>query len=145
MSPGRSSSGRAGAVAAGGRQFAAFFGVGLVAAVVHYGLLISLVEGYRLEPVRATLVGYVGGGLVSYLLNRRHTYTSDRPHWQAAWRFAAVALVGFGLTWGLMALLVRGMGAPYLPAQVATTAIVLVWSFLANKLWTFRDGPPLVP
>lgn len=135
--------GRSGPLQAAGRQFAAFFGVGLVAAVVHYGLLISLVEGYRLEPVRATLVGYVGGGIVSYLLNRRHTYGSDRPHLQAGWRFALVTLVGFGLTWGLMSLFVRVGGAPYLPAQVGTTAIVLFWSFLAHKLWTFRDEPPL--
>ncbi len=128
------------------RQFAAFFGVGLLAAIVHYGLLVSLVEGYRLDPVRATLVGYVGGGIVSYLLNRRHTYASARPHLEAVWRFVAVAAVGFALTWAAMAFLVRGIGAPYLPAQVATTGIVLVWSFLAHKLWTFRDGPPpIVP
>ena len=128
-----------------GRQFSAFFGVGIAAAIVHYGLLVSLVEGYRMEPVRATLVGYVGGGIVSYLLNRRHTYASDRPHREAGWRFALVALVGFGLTWAFMALLVRLLGAPYLPAQIVTTGIVLVWSFLAHKLWTFREPPALVP
>ncbi len=127
------------------RQVSAFFGVGIAAAIVHYGLLVSLVEGYRMEAVRATLVGYVGGGIVSYLLNRRHTYASDRPHREAGWRFALVALVGFGLTWACMALFVRVFGAPYLPAQVVTTALVLVWSFLAHKLWTFRDPPALVP
>lgn len=127
------------------RQLGAFFGVGLLAAVVHYGLLISLVEGYRIEPVRATLAGYVAGGLVSYLLNRRHTYVSDRPHREAGWRFGVVAAVGFALTWGLMALLVRVLGAPYLPAQILTTGIVLVWSFLAHKLWTFRERPAVVP
>lgn len=126
------------------RQFGTFFGVGLLAALVHYGLLVSLVEGYRLEPVRATLIGYAGGGIVSYLLNRRHTYASGRPHRQAAWRFAVVALVGFGLTWAFMALFVRALGAPYLPAQVVTTGIVLVWSFLAHKLWTFREEPPAI-
>ena len=61
------------------RQFTAFFGVGLVAAVVHYGLLIGLVEGAGFHPVSATLAGYVAGGLVSYGLNRRHTYGSERP------------------------------------------------------------------
>ncbi len=128
-----------------GRQFSAFFGVGIAAAIVHYGLLISLVEGYRMEPVRATLVGYVGGGIVSYLLNRSHTYASARPHREAGWRFALVALVGFGLTWAFMALLVRAFGIPYLPAQVVTTGIVLVWSFVAHKLWTFREPPAPIP
>ncbi len=119
------------------RQIVAFTGVGVIAAVVHYGLLIGLVEigGWRAVP--ATLVGYVGGGIVSYGLNRRHTYQSDRPHEEAGWRFALVAAVGFGLTYGAMHLLVERLHAPYLPAQIATTLVVLVWSFLAHKYWSF--------
>jgi len=119
------------------RQFTAFFGVGLVAALVHYGLLVGLVEAELLPPVPATLVGYIGGGVLSYRLNRRHTYASARPHGEAIWRFAAVAGVGFLLTYGAMHLLVERGQAPYLPAQILTTGIVLVWSFLAHKLWTF--------
>jgi putative flippase GtrA len=141
-----SAAGQAGARGGGRaapRQFAAFVAVGILAAVVHYGLLVSLVEGYRIDPVQATLAGYVAGGVLSYLLNRRLTYGSDRPHREAGWRFAAVALVGFGLTWGFMAVFVRVLGAPYLPAQVATTGLVLMWSFLAHKLWTFRSPPPV--
>lgn len=119
------------------RQIKAFFAVGIIAAVLHYGLLVGLVEGARWAAVPATLVGYVAGGIVSYLLNRRHTFTSVRAHHEAAWRFAAVAGVGFGLTWLAMRLLVENLCAPYLPAQLLTTAVVQVWSFAANKLWTF--------
>lgn len=120
-----------------GQQVAAFFGVGLLAAVAHYGLLIGLVEGGIAGPVPATLAGYVAGGLVSYNLNRRHTYGSRRSHAEAGWRFAAVAGVGFALTGVVMHALIR-LGLPYLPAQLATTGSVLLWSFLAHKLWTFR-------
>jgi putative flippase GtrA len=119
------------------RQFSAFFGVGLVAAVVHYGTLVAGVELLRLGPVPATLAGYVLGGVVSYVLNRRHTYESDRPHAEAGWRFALVAGVGFLLTWGFMHLFVERWGLPYLPMQIVTTGLVLVWSFVAHKLWTF--------
>lgn len=119
------------------RQFTAFFGVGLAAAVIHYGLLIGLVEGGALHPVPATLVGYVAGGAVSYVLNRRHTYASDRPHREATWRFAAVAFVGFLVTWLLMHAFTIWLGAPYLPAQIVTTGVVMLWSFVAHKIWTF--------
>ena len=119
------------------RQFTAFFGVGLAAAFVHYGLLIALVEGGGLHPVPATLAGYVGGGLISYALNRRHTYDSRRPHREATWRFALVALVGFLLTWLFMHAFTIWLGAPYLPAQLVTTGIVMLWSFLAHRAWTF--------
>jgi putative flippase GtrA len=122
------------------QQVVAFAGVGAVAAVVHYGALIGLVESGLATPVPATLAGYVAGGIVSYLLNRRHTYRSDRPHAEAGWRFAVVALVGFLLTGVFMHLFVTRWGAPYLPAQLVTTGIVLVWSFAAHKFWTFGTG-----
>lgn len=123
------------------RQFGTFFGVGLAAAVVHYGCLVALVETGSAGPVPATLAGYLAGGVVSYMLNRRLTYRSRRPHGEAGWRFALVALAGFLLTWAFMHLFVERLGAPYLPAQVATTGIVLVWSFVAHRLWTFAPPP----
>lgn len=115
---------------------------GLAAAVAHYGVLIGLVEGARWTPVPATLCGYVAGGIVSYALNRRLTFASRREHRDAIWRFAIVASVGFLLTGVLMALLVDGWRIPYLAAQMATTGCVLVWSFLAHKLWTFAEIAP---
>jgi len=123
------------------RQFATFSGVGLVAAVAHFGVLIALVEGTGMDAVRAALAGFAAGGMVSYVLNRRLTYRSDRPHREATWRFGAVAAVGFMLTWAFMAAFTRGLGAPYLPAQLVTTGIVLFWTFIANKLWTFSERP----
>ena len=125
------------------RQIKSFFGVGLAAAAVHYGTLVGLVEATGWSAVPATLAGYAAGGLVSYALNRRHTFATSRSHGAAGWRFALVALAGFGLTWGFMALFTQRLGAPYFPAQLATTGIVLAWSFAAHKLWTFRgDAVP---
>jgi putative flippase GtrA len=119
------------------RQLAAFSGVGAAAAVAHYGLLILLVEGGAMHPVPATLAGYVAGGLISYWLNRKHTYRSNRPHREATWRFAMVAFVGFLLTWFIMHALTVWLEGPYLPAQVVTTGVVMLWSFVAHKAWTF--------
>lgn len=122
------------------RQFASFTGVGIVAAIAHYGTLIALVESGRAGPVAGALAGYVAGGVVSYVFNRRHTYRSDRPHREATWRFALVAAVGFFITWGLMAVIAGHAGIPYLFAQVLTTGVVLLWSFVAHRLFTFRAG-----
>jgi putative flippase GtrA len=121
------------------RQFSMFVVVGVAAAVVHYGALIALVELAAVQPVPATLAGYVAGGIVSYILNRRHTYQSDRPHEEAGWRFAVVAGVGFILTSVCMYVLHDIAGLYYLFAQVLTTGVVLVWSFLAHRLWTFGE------
>jgi putative flippase GtrA len=122
------------------RQILAFGWIGVVAAFVHFGLLVGLVEGGLARPVPATLAGYVAGGIVSYLLNRRIAFASDRPHREATWRFATVAAIGFALTWTIMHGLVERLALPYFPAQIATTLIVMAWSFLAHKFWSF-GGP----
>ena len=121
------------------QQFSAFFGVGVAAAIAHYGALVGLVELGRVQPVPATLAGYITGGVISYWLNHRHTYESSRTHIEAGWRFVLVAGVGFLCTWGLMHVFVERLGWPYLPAQLLTTGIVLGWSFFAHKLFTFAD------
>jgi putative flippase GtrA len=120
------------------RQFSTFLVVGVIAAIVHYGTLVVLVEGLERDPVLATLIGYVLGSLTSYILNRRHTYKSDQPHAEVVWRFALVAFSGFVLTGCIMFLFTKLLSLPYLPSQIVTTGIVLFWHFLAHKLWTFR-------
>ncbi|SFF68248.1 GtrA-like protein [Methylobacterium sp. yr596] len=50
-----------------------------------------------------------------------------------------MAAVGFGLTWLIMAGLARGLGLPYLAAQVVATGVVVFWNFLGHRLWTFAD------
>ena len=122
-------------------QFSAFALVGIAAAVAHYGLLIGLVQAASWAPVPAALCGYVAGGLVSYGLSRAHVFETERSNLDAGWRVAAVAGVGFGLTWAFMHLLVDRFALPYLAAQIATTGVVMIWSFVAHKFWTFGERP----
>ena len=119
------------------RELAKYASVGVVATLAHYAILICLVEVAGWRAVPATLIGYVGGGVIAYALNRRHTFASDRPHREAGWRFGLVALVGFCVTYALMTLFVERMRAPYLPAQVVTTILAMFVTFALNKAWTF--------
>ena len=124
------------------REIKAFILIGILAAIAHYGMLVGLKEGMDWGAVPATLVGYLAGGVVSYILNRTHTFASQRDHSETIWRFTTVAGVGFCLTWAFMHLFVEGLGWHYLLSQVLTTGVVLVWSFLANKFWTFGAMAP---
>lgn len=123
------------------RQFGRFSLVGVLAAVGHYGTLVLAVEFGGLGAVPAALAGYLVGGVVSYLLNRRWTFASNRPHEAAAPRFALVAAVGFALTGLSMAILGDGLGLHYLLAQLVTTGLVMLWTFFANRSWTFETRP----
>lgn len=119
-------------------QFLRYALVGVAATIGHYGTLILLVESHAVDPVAASLAGFVVGGIVSYFLNRRFTFhASERSHAAAAPRFALIAGVAFGLTGVLMHVFTEWSGLHYLVAQLVTTGIVLVWTFLANRFWTF--------
>ncbi|MFO1189990.1 MAG: GtrA family protein [Alphaproteobacteria bacterium] len=118
-------------------QFATFSVVGVIAAVFHYGTLIGLREAFGVDPVVGSATGFVTGGIVSYLLNYHVTFGSKRSHAEAASLFIVVAAIGLAINTALMALLVNTVELQYLVAQIATTGIVLVWHFAANRLWTF--------
>ncbi|SEG04092.1 GtrA family protein [Bosea lathyri] len=121
------------------RQLVAYIFSGGVTAVAHYALLIGLVELGGVDPVPATLAGFVLGAVVSYTLNRWLTFDATHSHAQATWRFALIALGGFVLTGILMHLFVARAGLPYLPMQLVTTGIVMVFSFLGHKFFSFAD------
>ncbi len=119
------------------RQIASYASVGAGATLAHYAVLIALKEGGVMDAVPAALCGYVVGGFMSYVFNRRHTFASARAHGEAGWRFALVAALGFAITYALMTLLVTRWSAAYLVAQFATTVIVMFVTFFINRAWTF--------
>jgi putative flippase GtrA len=124
------------------REFARFFVVGVAAAVGHYGTLVAAVELGGASPVLAAMCGFLVGGSISYGLNRSWTFGSDRAHEAAVPRFAIVAFIGFLLTGAFMALLTGPLGLHYLLAQVTTTGLVMIWTFLGHRHWTFRASRP---
>ena len=120
-------------------QFALFSVVGVFSAIGHYGTLIALRELAGIEPVTASLAGYLVGGTISYVLNYRFTFRSTKEHREALTKFLAVAAVGFVLNGILMAAFTGPAGLHYLVAQVLTTLVILVWSYSSNRYWTFRE------
>ncbi len=120
-------------------QLISYGWIGVVTAVAHYAILIGLVEFGGIAPVRATLAGFIVGAGVSYMLNRRYTFTTERSHAEAGWRFLVIAGLGFCATWALMALFVDRLELPYLPMQVVTTVLVMAISFTGHKFWSFGE------
>jgi len=124
------------------RQLTTFFGVGVVSIIADYSTLVLLCEVFDVSAVIGALAGHIVGGIVNYLLNRAHTFATDRNHMQALWRFASVMAVGFSLTGLFMWIFADKLEIPYLVARVITTGIVFCWNFAAHKLWTFGEKAP---
>jgi putative flippase GtrA len=122
------------------RQFIQFAIVGCAAAVGHYGVLILLSEWVGVSPVPASGAGFTVGAAISYALNYQFVFQSDKDHAPTAAKFLAVAIVGLMLNSIIMALLTDRARLHYLPAQVTATVLVMVWSYLGNRCWTFATG-----
>ncbi len=121
------------------RQFITFFGVGVAATLTDWSTFFVLGRFFSVPNVYAALVAYCLGGMLSYTLNRAHTFQSERTHLEAGWRFAAVMVVGFALTGLFVWLFADRMGLAPMVARVLSTAIVFFWNYAAHKLWTFAE------
>jgi putative flippase GtrA len=111
--------------------------VGAAATAVQYALLALCVEAGAWPAWLASGFGAVIGAQIGYLGNRRFTF-AYRGGVGASWlKFQATAAVG-----ALLGMLVVGiavhLGWHYLAAQVAATLLVLLLTFVINRLWTFR-------
>ncbi len=116
--------------------------VGALATGVQYLILVVLVRWAGMWPPAASALGFLVSAVGNYLLNYHFTFASRQPHAPAAAKFLVLAAVGLTLNAVLMEVLVD-LGWHYLVAQVCVTAIVFLWNFIGNSLWTFRaySGP----
>lgn len=128
----------------GGRKhlsrFVRFTVVGGIATAIQYAILVLLVRGFGMAPTAASSIGFALSAVANYLLNYRFTFRSNRPHAPAAAKFGLLAGAGLLINAGIMHWLVAAR-VEYLLAQVCATAVVLVWNFIGNSVWTFGGGP----
>jgi putative flippase GtrA len=121
-------------------QFVRFTGVGIIGTAVHYLILILLVNVGGGGPILASGCGFVGGAFTNYFLNYRYTFHSGIPHLVGLPKFLTVASAGLVLNSLVMGVAISSANLHYLIAQVLATGVVLVWNFIGNRGWTFRDS-----
>lgn len=119
------------------RQFVTFAGVGAIATALHYMVLVTCASGFALDPVLSATLGYLAGAVISYWINYTVTFRSTRRHRDAIVRFGAVAVVGLIINTATVNFGISELSLHYFLAQVLATLIVLIWNFIANKIWTF--------
>lgn len=118
-------------------RFSRFLLAGAAATATTYLTLIVGVELLRLPAVPASAAGYALGILVNYAINYRFTFESSKKHSAVFPKFLFVMLVGMVANATMMAVGISVIGLHYLVAQLVAIAVVLSWSYTANRLWTF--------
>lgn len=118
-------------------QFSKFTLAGGVSTVLHYIVLVIIVDMMKGNPVYGSMIGYLFGGILNYYLNYKFTFESKKAHTSTASKFMVIMFVGFFLNGYLMTVFTSKIGLFYLVAQIFSTIVVLLWNFTANKFWTF--------
>jgi len=119
------------------RQFISFSIIGAVGTAAHFAVLIVSVQALSMSPVSGSLAGFITGAIINYLLNYYVTFKSTNRHLDSSLKFFTIAMIGLGLNTAIMYIMSQWLY--YLISQVIATAIVLIWNFLCNRFWTFRE------
>lgn len=129
------------------RRLIRFAAVGGVGTLIDFGGLI-LLKGIGLPTLMANTLSYSMGIVNNYALNRLWTFPDSRskPAMTQFAQFAMISLLGLAFN-NLLVLLLeaplgRLFGTPnsgYVFAKVFATVLVMLWNFVANRLWTFND------
>jgi putative flippase GtrA len=101
--------------------------------------MILLVEGFAVSPTPSSLVGFVVGAFINYVLNYRLTFQSTKGHQEAFVKFFLVAALGAILNTAIVYGAVNIAKFYYLLSQMIATATVVLGTFLGNRYWTFRE------
>lgn len=121
------------------RQFASFCVFGTVGTLAHYLVLVLGVE-LGGGPVVSSTLGFMVGALINYALSYYYIFRSNSSHQHTITKFFTVAMFGLGLNTLVLSSAIYGLRLHYLAGQVLATGIVVIWNFVGNRWWTFREA-----
>lgn len=122
------------------RQGLRFLLVGLLNTWVGFSVILALQYLMHLGPMQANVGGYLAGGTVSYLLNRRFTFHSVRSHRTALPRFMLAAGLCFMLNLFMLLFCGKGLRWPWWLAQALAVLTYNGSFFVLSRYYVF--APP---
>lgn len=120
-------------------SFFRFSLIGMAATLIHYAILLTLVETAGLGEVLSSSVGFACSSVFNYFANYHLNFRSRKAHRTAYPKFLAIALCGLGLNGVILDLGIDILHLHYLFAQILTTGVVLFWNFSGNYFWSFKE------
>jgi putative flippase GtrA len=121
------------------KQIIQFGIVGVTAALVHFTVVVSLVELYLLRPLIANIAAFLVAFNVSYLGHRNFTFRGTTTRHQVAIPRLFFTSCGlFAANEGLFYFFMNVTKLPYTAALLLVLFILPVVTFMINKLWVFR-------
>jgi putative flippase GtrA len=109
-----------------------------LAAVVDMSVLVLLVQFCRMHPAPAAVLAYLPGTVLQYVLCRYWVFPGTGEAGNSFGTFLLFALVGLGITWGIVEALSGYLGVPYIASKIVALGVAFTWNFLSRKWILFR-------
>lgn len=120
-------------------QFFRYAFVGGIAAVVDWAVLWGL-ESLGLHYLLSAVVSFFAGLATNFLLSKLLVFNGQKARVGNAGEFiayAAIGAVGLLMTLGIMYVFTEWLHLYFMLSKIIATVIVLVWNFLARKLFIY--------
>lgn len=118
-------------------QLIKYLGASIAGTLVHYIILIILVQWFTIAPLWASTSGAIAGALIIYLLNYFVTFQSTRGHIGASSRFFLIVAICTAVNGLVLNIALTQMNWPLPIAQVFATGVQFSVGFGIHRVWTF--------
>ena len=106
--------------------------------MVHFGVMIALVELFFVPPLIGSFAGFSSGTLVNYYLQYSWTFRSTQSHRLAFIRYVTITVAMLFVNLLIFQLAWQQIGLDYKLAQVVATGVVFLVNFGINASYTFK-------
>lgn len=119
-------------------RFVKFCAVGFSGLAVDFGITFVCKEWLRFNKYVANSAGFICAATSNWFLNRIWTFSSTDPHVARQYlRFFAIALAGLAINNAIIWLLNGRLKWNFYFVKLLATAVVTLWNFTLNSLFTF--------
>ncbi|HMM11296.1 MAG TPA: GtrA family protein [Bacteroidales bacterium] len=120
-------------------KFLRFGVVGFSGLFVDFGITWLLKEYARWQKYLSNAIGFIAAASSNYMLNRWWTFQSTNPNVAGEYiGFVFIALLGLIINTLMLWLLVSRVRMNFYISKAFATALVMVWNFVANLVFTFN-------
>jgi putative flippase GtrA len=115
--------------------------IGLIGTLIHFSVLVFLVELFHFEPVLSSSIGFIVTVIVSFYLNRRFTFRIKTSKTTVTFiKYTLVSCSGFILNSVIMYFSVHMLSLHYSIGQAIVVVVLPISNILLNNYWTFRES-----
>lgn len=119
-------------------KFLKFGVVGFSGLFVDFGLTYLFKEIFHVQKYVSNAIGFMMAATSNYIFNRIWTFESTNPNIALEYtEFIVISLIGLVVNTLILYLLVSRLKMNFYLSKVFAIAVVTLWNFFANLLFTF--------